>query len=61
MGLKRSSRLSSVNYANRGVENNLVLISNFYSDGKGEWEKDYSQIIIKVGGAFIPRVNLRED
>lgn len=61
MRQKRTSRLTSMNYANRGVENNSVLISNFYSDGKEEWEKDCSQIIIKVGRAFIPRVNLRED
>ena len=61
MGQNRVSRLTSVNYANKGLENNQVLIGNFYSDGKGEWGKDSSQIIIKVGRALIPRVHLRED
>lgn len=61
MGQNRVSRLTSVNYANRGVENNHILTGNSYSDRKGEWEKDSSQIIIKVGRALIPRVHLRED
>lgn len=61
MGQNRVSRLMSVNYANKGLENNQVLIGNSHSDGKGEWGKDSSQIISKVGRALIPRVHLRED
>lgn len=60
MEQNRASRLTSVNYANREVENNQVLISTSYSKEKGEWEKDTSQIIIKLGRALIPRVHLRE-
>lgn len=36
MGQNRVSRLTSVNYANKGLENNQDLTGNSHSDGKGE-------------------------
>lgn len=50
-----------MHYANRRIENKYVLKSDSYSDGKGEWEKDSSEIIIKVERALLPRVHLREE